>query len=196
MKKKNLQDEQKTKKKMHKASQLLLKSDTNIIKKETKRENGEETSNQPVFNKEDKMVFSKIDFADLGKIKKVRKTKDPKKILQKIQQEREKIEQLKESGHLEKAAKIKDNNFWKNALARAMGEKVKDDPTLLKKSLKKREQKQKASAKKWNQRIKGVEQAKEERQKKRQENLQKRKKDKKTNKLKKAAKKGKIIPGF
>lgn len=196
MKKKNLQDERNAKKKLLRASKLMEKNEANG--QEVKTENEKDTSTQPpIFNKEDKMVFSKIDFANLGKPnKKVKKEKDPKKLLQQIENEKEKLEKLKESGEIEKAIEIKEKTAWKNALAKASGEKVKDDPILLKKSLKKQEQKQRSSKKKWEQRIQGVEKAKEEKQKKRQENIQKRKKEKKTKKLKTAAKRGKIIPGL
>lgn len=198
MKKKSLQDERNAKQKLLRAAKITEKSDINGIEKEIKSNHESSKLTQTsVFNKEDKMVFSKIDFANLGKPNKnIRKEKDPKKLLQKLEFEKEKIEELKESGEVEKAIEIKEKTVWKNALAKASGEKVKDDPVLLKKSLKKQEQKHRSSKKKWEQRIKGVEKAKEEKQKKRQENVQKRKKDKKTKKLKQAAKKGKIIPGF
>lgn len=197
MKKKNLQEERNAKKKLLRASKLMEKNgDINEVK-DVKLENNDSSKELPVFNKENKMVYSKIDFANLGKPnKKVKKEKDPKKLLQKIESENEKLEKLKESGEVEKAIQIKEKIAWKNALAKASGEKVKDDPALLKKSMKKQEQKQRSTKKKWEQRIKGVEKAKEERQKKRQENIQKRKKDKKTKKLKQAAKRGKIIPGL
>lgn len=197
LKKKSLQDERNAKKKLLRASKLMEKNgDINDVK-DIKIENIESSKELPIYNKDNKMVYSKIYFANLGNPhKKTKKEKDPKKLLQKIESENEKLEKLKESGEVEKANEIKEKSAWKNALAKASGEKVKDDPVLLKKSLKKQEQKQKSSKKKWEQRIKGVEKAKEERQKKRQENIQKRKKDKKTKKLKQAAKRGKIIAGL
>lgn len=73
---------------------------------------------------------------------------------------------------------------------------VKDDPELLKRTIKRMEQQKKRSSKKWDSRIEGVQKKKQERQQKRQENISKRKKDKKTNKLKKASKKGRVIPGY
>lgn len=73
---------------------------------------------------------------------------------------------------------------------------IKDDPELLKRTIKRKEQKQKFNTKKWNSRIDNVHKSMQERQDKRQENIMKRKKEKKLNKLRKAAKKGRIIPGF
>lgn len=66
----------------------------------------------------------------------------------------------------------------------------------MKRTIKREEQQKKRSAKKWESRILSVEKGKQDRQNKRQENIMGRKKDKKNNKLKKAVKKGRIIPGF
>ncbi|KAJ8680776.1 hypothetical protein QAD02_016563 [Eretmocerus hayati] len=86
--------------------------------------------------------------------------------------------------------------FNSKALAKATGEKVKDDPELLKRTIKREEQKKKHSKKKWEARKEKVQKAVQEKQQKRSENILKRKRDVKTNKMKKAAKKGRIIPGF
>jgi len=194
MKKKNKQDERNARSKIERATKLTLKTEDIEIK----NENIEETTDnkKPVFNSENKLVFSKIDFANLGKKKHKKQEKDPKKILQKLNEEKNRIGELKESGEIHKAVEIKEKTAWKNALAKAEGQKVKDDPILLKKSVKKKEQKVRSSKKKWEARISGVQKAKDEKQKKRTENLAKRKKEKKVKKLKSASKRGKIIPGF
>jgi len=145
----------------------------------------------------DRMVFSKFDFSGLGKKPKGKKEKhDPQKMLQDLQKQKEKVNQLRESGDVEKAIMINEKTAWKNALAKAQGEKVKDDEQLLAKTIQKREQQRQKSKKKWEARQEGVKKAKDERQQKRQENIDKRKKTKKVNKMKKAVKRGKIIPGF
>ncbi|KAI4459327.1 surfeit locus protein 6 [Holotrichia oblita] len=151
---------------------------------------------QPVFNKDDKMVFSKIDFAGLGNKKNKKGDTNPKKVLEQVQQVNDKIQKLKETGDMQKATEIKEKTAWKNALAKTQGVKVKDDPILLKKSIQKLEQKKRSSKKKWENRTENVKKAKEDKQRKRTENIEKRKKDKKLHKLKRASKKGKIIPGF
>lgn len=154
------------------------------------------TSSNSQTNQDEKMFFSKFDFSNIGKKKFKKEKHDPKKILEELQKQKVKIDKLAESGEIEKAAEIKEKAAWKNALAKAQGEKVKDDVGLLSKSIKKREQKAKQSKKKWEARQEAVEKGKMERQKKRQENIDKRKKEKKLHKMKKAVKKGKIIPGF
>lgn len=152
---------------------------------------------KPVFNSEGKMVFSKFDFSEIGTKKKPpRNEKDPRKILQQLQEKKEKIKELEHIGDKEKAVEMKEKEAWKSALARASGEKVKDDPALLKKTIKKKEQLKRRSGKKWEARLQGVQKAMKERQDKRQENILKRKKDKKLNKLKKSSKKGRVIPGL
>ncbi|XP_011299480.1 surfeit locus protein 6 homolog [Fopius arisanus] len=152
---------------------------------------------KPVFNSEGHMVFSKFDFSDIGNKKKTQKTEgDPKKILQQLKEKKEKLKELVTAGEKEKALAIQERDAWKSALAKAGGEKVKDDPELLKRTVKRDEQQKKRSTKKWEARISGVEKAQQEKQSKRTENIMKHKKERKINKMKKSSKKGRIIPGF
>ncbi|XP_022900528.1 surfeit locus protein 6 homolog [Onthophagus taurus] len=189
--------------------QLQKKHLKNRLKKKIKQENRNkqtkikseptiklENGDNKELEKTKTMVFSKINFDGLGNQKKKKMEKDPKKILEKVEDVNKKVAELKSVGETKKAIEIREKTAWKNALAKAEGIKVKDDPVLLKKSIKKNEQKKKSSQKKWEARIQGVEKAKDERQKKRTENIEKRQKEKKVTKLKKAAKRGKIIPGF
>ena len=96
-----------------------------------------------------------------------------------------------------KKADIEAKDAWLNAKKRAHGEKIRDDSSLLKKTLKRKEKAKKKSEKEWVERIEGVEKGMAMRQKKREGNLQKRReekgaKDKKGSK--KGAKKGKGKP--
>lgn len=139
-------------KKLDYKQKLLKKNLKNKIKKKTKREerllqkklarteqnaaggSKIKTDNEeilkvpkpkPVFNSEGKMVFSKFDFSEIGIKKKLPKNEnDPRKILQQLQQKKEKLKQLEESGEKEKAEDIKEKDAWKSALAKASGEKV------------------------------------------------------------------------
>ncbi|XP_078045191.1 surfeit locus protein 6 isoform X2 [Augochlora pura] len=152
---------------------------------------------KPVFNSEGKMVFSKFDFSEIGTKKKSPKNaKDPKKILLELKQKKEKLKEMEQLGETEKAQEMKEKQAWNSVLAKASGEKVKDDPGLLKRSISRKEQKKKHSAKKWESRLENVQKGIRERQEKRQENIMKRKKEKKVNKLKKNAKRGRATPGF
>ncbi|KAL1492210.1 hypothetical protein ABEB36_012692 [Hypothenemus hampei] len=189
MKKKNKQDSRNAKLKLERAVKSQTKSEHSQGECKTEEK-------KPIFNSENKMVFSKIDFDEVGKKTGKKQEKDPEKILKKLTEEKSKLQELEMSGETKKVVEMKEKVAWKNALAKAQGQKVKDDPELLKKSLTRKEQKVRSSKKKWEARITGVKKAKEEKQKKRSENIAKRKKDKKVKKLKNAAKRGKIIPGF
>ncbi|XP_059093526.1 surfeit locus protein 6 homolog [Tigriopus californicus] len=161
---------------------------------------------KPVYNSEGKVVFSKFDFSeDSAPTSEVKakisgpggiKAADPKAALQKIKKHKEKIKTLKAEGKMDAVKAITDHTAWKSALDKAEGVKVKDDETLLKKTIKKHEQKKKSSKKKWDDRQGQVEQTKANFQKKRSENLKKRKDQVKQTKVKKAAKRGRLVPGF
>ncbi|PBP20823.1 60S ribosome biogenesis protein Rrp14 [Diplocarpon rosae] len=74
----------------------------------------------------------------------------------------------------EKRANIEEKDLWLNAKKRAHGEKVRDDTSLLKKTLKRKEKSKKKSEKEWAERKEGVAKGQAMKQKKREENLQKR----------------------
>ena len=178
---------------------------------------------KPIYNSEGKMVFSKFDFTEEQKDQKKPQI-DPKSALKKIQKEKDKLKSLEEigksttwlqvlvlpnpqifdinlkftifPGKTERVKIIEEKTAWKTALDKAQGVKVKDDVSLLKKSIKKIEQKKKSSKKKWDERKDNVEKRKEGKQSKREENIQRRKHGNKQNKAKKLAKKGRSVPGF
>ncbi|XP_049778241.1 surfeit locus protein 6 homolog [Schistocerca cancellata] len=154
-----------------------------------------------IYNEEGKLVFNKFDFSESASAlaavsKKAKEPKDPRKILHKLEKQNEKLKHLESEGETEKAKVIKERTAWKTALQKAEGVKVKDDPNLLKKSVRKELEKKRKSKKKWDARNEKMKQQQQEKQNKRMENIQARKKQNKLTKLKKAAKKGRIIPGF
>lgn len=89
-----------------------------------------------------------------------------------------------------KRTDIEGKDLWLNARKRAHGERVRDDTSLLKKTLKRKEQAKKKSEKDWSDRIEGVQKGQAMRQKKREENLKKRREDKGVKGKKKAGKGG------
>lgn len=176
----------------------------NVVKTEIKPDvDGDDTKAlikpvkvQPVYNEEAKIVYSKIDFASAPGKKSKKSHQNPKEILKKLKDTKKHINELKEQGETEKAAEIQNDIAWKKAFDKIEGKKVKDDTKLLQKAIKKRKVEKRVAKKKWTDRKKKVEHDIAKRQKKRQENLDKRSKDKKNKKLKKASKKGRIIPGY
>ncbi|MCJ1378033.1 hypothetical protein MMC17_001129 [Xylographa soralifera] len=124
---------------------------------------------------------------------------DPLTALQAVNNRTERISALDPS----KRADVEEKDSWLNARKRAHGERIRDDSSLLKKTLKRKEKAKKKSEKEWGERIEGIEKGKAMRQKKRDENLQKRKdekgvKGKKAKSNLKGSKKGKpkARPGF
>ncbi|EEH43595.1 uncharacterized protein PADG_08215 [Paracoccidioides brasiliensis Pb18] len=77
-----------------------------------------------------------------------------------------------------KRAEIEEKDMWLKAKKKAHGEKVKDDVSLLKKTLNRKTGMKRKSEKEWKERIEGVVKGKEMRQKKRVENLRKRREEK------------------
>ncbi|KAL9118611.1 MAG: hypothetical protein Q9187_004844, partial [Circinaria calcarea] len=77
-----------------------------------------------------------------------------------------------------KRADIEEKDVWLNAKKRAHGERVRDDSSLLKKTLKRKEKAKKKSEREWGERTEGVVRSKENKQKRREENLAKRKEEK------------------
>jgi len=153
-----------------------------------------------IYNEEGKMGFPKFEFAaQKSKAKKSKKDKvqtNPRIILQTIKKQKKEIQELKEKGEDEKADKISTDLAWKKAFDKVEGKKVKDDTTMLHKTIKRRKVEKKKSKTEWKERTKKVEKGKEERQKKRQDNLKKKSDEKKKHKLKKLAKIGRVIPGY
>jgi Surfeit locus protein 6 len=102
------------------------------------------------------------------------KTKNLHKMLADAEAKKAKLDALKQSSDasdLKQAAKIQ----WSDAMQEAAGNRVKDDPSKIKKVLKKKVAKKKKSEKAWKSRMEQVQQAKDERQKNRTQNLQARK---------------------
>lgn len=160
---------------------------------------------KPILNKNGEVVFSKFDFTADKTIKKKKKDdkltpvnakpKDYKKLLKKLKEKKEKIEELKKV-EPEKAVELETSTKWKTAIEKASGIKVKDDISTLKKSVKRMEKKKEKSKKNWEERNKHVEEKKMKTQDKRRKNIEKRKEKKKEKKIKLLKKKGRILPGF
>lgn len=72
--------------------------------------------------------------------------------------------------------------LWKKAIDKASGVKIKDDPKILKKVLKRKTNEKKRSQKKWAERLSHQEDVKNRREKKKNENIQKAKSRKKNSK--------------
>lgn len=151
---------------------------------------------KPGVKTEKGVIFSKFEFKDDMVPKESKKNLDPQAALNKLKKNKEKVKMWEEKGRSEKAAKIENNIAWDNAINKAQGEKVKDDVTLLKKSIKKQKQIKTSSKKKWSKRADDVKSKESTFVEKREGNLNKRIKEKKEKKMKKLVAKGRHVPGF
>ncbi|KXS99024.1 hypothetical protein AC578_6143 [Pseudocercospora eumusae] len=157
---------------------------------------------------ENSFAFSRLAFDDgtaadasLSTLTDARKRKgpqDPKTALLAAQKKQARISGL-DSG---KKADIEEKDMWLNAKKRAHGERVRDDTSLLKKALKRKEKQKTKSEKEWKEREENITKAREAKQKKRETNLQKRRDEKGQKGKKKAGSSGgakgkkKGRPGF
>jgi hypothetical protein len=114
------------------------------------------------------------DLSTLLSAPKKRGPQDPATALAASEKKRQRIAGLDD----EKRADIEKKEIWLNAKRRAHGEKVRDDTSLLKKTLKRKEKAKKKSEKEWNERTDGIAKSQAMRQKKREENLKKRRDEK------------------
>lgn len=103
----------------------------------------------------------------------------------------------------DKRKEVLEKETWLAARRRAEGEKVRNDESLLKKAVKRKEKTKKKSEREWTERKQGVENVQKQRQQKREENIRKRKEAKQAGKggkkkggAKSPAKKKAGRPGF
>ena len=120
------------------------------------------------------------------------KQKQLKTTLKKVEAEENELNRLQEENP-EEGKELLRSKHWKTALAKAKGEKIRDNPQLLRKTIKKETKRRQQSAKKWQQKKVETDNRMKERQDKRQTNLQKRKDDKKAKIKKNLIKKGRLI---
>ncbi|CAL8092646.1 unnamed protein product [Orchesella dallaii] len=161
---------------------------------------------KPVVKSNGEIVYSKFDFISnevrngvttsaatlSGKNKKAKGNLTAEELLKKAEKHESQISKLATQGKKSEAVSLAESQKWDTALKRAEGHKVRDDPHLLKKSIKKQEKLKQLTKKKWKERVERVEQQKEERQQKRQSNIESRRDDKKKRVKKLLRKRGRI----
>lgn len=116
-----------------------------------------------------------------------------KKQLHEAVEKKDLIEKLKEQGRVDKAVTLKMRSKWKAAFDKSEGRKVRDDVTLIKKSLKKEAKAKAKSKKEWKERKEQLEAKMAKKQLKRVRNVQHKKYKKKEKKINALKKKGRIF---
>eukprot|EP01116_Phalansterium_solitarium_P025403 TRINITY_DN9706_c0_g1_i1.p1 TRINITY_DN9706_c0_g1~~TRINITY_DN9706_c0_g1_i1.p1 ORF type:complete len:442 (-),score=143.35 TRINITY_DN9706_c0_g1_i1:171-1496(-) len=147
--------------------------------------------------------FSKFDFStgqavpsylvDHAKKKKKASTEE---LLKRAQQHKLLIDQIKGT---EEGEQLMKRDAFKSMFAKAQGEKVKDNPALLKKTLKREQKQKKKSSAAWAERKSLEKKSQKERQEKRQKNIDEKRqknKDRRMGKKSPAKPKGPRRPGF
>lgn len=124
------------------------------------------------FSKFESKTKSEIDL-ESSKLFKKGKKKDLSKMLDEAKKKKKEKIVLQKSTD-EKSVNSLQEKAWKKALSMAKGEKQKDNPDLIVKSIKRKEQDKKKSHKEWNVRVGGQKTLQKRNQKKRQSNLEKR----------------------
>eukprot|EP00040_Diaphanoeca_grandis_P039190 m.258380 g.258380 ORF g.258380 m.258380 type:complete len:509 (-) comp36493_c0_seq1:186-1712(-) len=147
---------------------------------------------QGTKNSSGAVVFSKFDFSTAQRVEHLKKKgpSTPMQLLAKAKADQERLEKLKKKDP-EAAEKKEQSKKLKAALLKTEGVKVKDDPTLLKKTVERTETKKRKSTRDWDQRKETIDKYKDEKDKKRKINIKTRKDakiEKKLNRGKKSAK--------
>ena len=130
--------------------------------------------------------------AQLNEIINVKPAKGPSDALTALQAAEKKQSHLASLDPATRAAK-EEKDAWLNARKHAHGERVRDDTSLLKKTLKRKEKAKAKSKSEWTERIEGIKKAQALKQKRREDNLAKRREEKGK---KGGGKKKKARPGF
>jgi len=151
-------------------------------------------------SEENSFSFGRVDFEDgqfaqggmdvMRDAPRKKGPQDPKTALEAAEKKRLRLASLDE----EKRKDIEEKDAWLNAKKRAHGERVRDDTSLLKKTLKRKQKQKEKSEKEWRGRIDGVQKGKEAKQRKREENLLKRKAEKGEKGKKGKGGKGRKVP--
>ncbi|CDW56790.1 SURF6 and DUF2217 domain containing protein [Trichuris trichiura] len=173
---KGKQKGKKEKKLRHAKKQLVARSDH----EPTPSRGDEGNINRSI----DKLAYNKFEFAGNSSLKKKHRKRGKfavdnlvghrySSLLRKVEQRQEKLETLQEKDPA-KAEAVTRKIRWDTAERRAQGVKIKDDPSLLKKGLKRRLKKKERSRKQWAERVSAVERAMQKKQEIRRKNIRRR----------------------
>ncbi|CAM0945134.1 unnamed protein product [Alopecurus aequalis] len=112
-----------------------------------------------------------------------------------VKNKKKELEQAKRMQRAKEDPKKATKMAWDVATRRAAGEKVHDNPKLIKESMKKDKKRQQKAAEQWKDRQKTVDSKRKEKQNTRKENIKERAQEKKARKIEKREKKL-MRPGF
>ena len=172
------------------------RADNNNTTRDNDNDNDDNNNNNKKFPKMN-LSFGNVDVDEAIRFggKNGKKKKETKKDLLSKALRREK--DLADAGGdtTKEGKRVAEKHAWEASLKRARGEKVLDDPKLLRKSVKREEKKKQKSKEKWQERTKTVDEANKQKKTKRKENIKK-KADEKIEKNIDRREKKRNRPGF
>lgn len=126
-------------------------------------------------DKDGTTIFSKFDFStgDVGEWKCRQKKPSCKKLLRQAQEKHKQMEDLA-STDKRKAEQLQEKDKWRQAIDKAVGTKKKDNPKLLRKTVKRQEKKKQRSQQKWQEEKERQDERKRKVQTRREKHLQER----------------------
>lgn len=159
-----------------KKSKLEVKSNRkniNVIDKNNDNSKNSALSKDKVLNENGEVVFSKFDFTrDIQSVANSgTKVKNYKKLLASAEARKKKLDELKVFD-ANKAMEMQQKTNWKNAIEKAEGIKQKNDPSLLKKTIKRKEKVKQKHRKEWKERIDNQKKQMDDQQKLRKKHIQ------------------------
>ena len=141
-------------------------------------------ANDPQFS------FNQFDFNQASKTR--GKRKNYHSLITKAEVKKKRLEELT-AYDKERGVVAQEKEKWSKAVQMARGEKLKDDPALLKKTMKRLERRKQSHKRKWGERVRAEHQRRDTKQKKRQQNISERIDKIKAKKTRKRAKKKGIV---
>ncbi|CAF3553832.1 unnamed protein product [Rotaria sordida] len=194
VKRKHTKDKSKEREKKARISTKEWTKTTSSSSNDTHNSKSSTIPNQITFGRFEFNTEDSIDTKSKKKKSKKFQSKQKQLIntLKQVESEQNELNRLQEENP-EQGKELLRSKHWKTALAKAKGEKIRDNIQLLRKTIKKQNKRREQSAKKWQQNKSETEKRVKERQEKRKDNLQKRKDDKKAKLKKKLIKKGHIF---
>ncbi|CAF0729138.1 unnamed protein product [Rotaria sordida] len=194
VKRKHTKDKSKEREKKARISTKEWTKTTSSSSNDTHNSKSSTIPNQITFGRFEFNTEDSIDTKSKKKKSKKFQSKQKQLIntLKQVESEQNELNRLQEENP-EQGKELLRSKHWKTALAKAKGEKIRDNIQLLRKTIKKQNKRREQSAKKWQQNKSETEKRVKERQEKRKDNLQKRKDDKKAKLKKKLIKKGRLV---
>ena len=180
--KKQLRLEEKKKRKEATRNDREVKQKKTAV--EVSQNGADKSSDGPQFS------FNRFEFSD--SVKSESKKKNYKALIAKAEAKQRKLQEMAVED-VEKGEAASEKERWSKAVRMARGEKVRDDPSLLRKTVKKLEKKKQSHAKKWKERVMAEQEKLDTRQKKRQQNIRERIDKIKAKKTRRRAKKRGLV---